>query len=374
MLALTGARIFDGEAWLERHAVVVENGVIRAVLAEAELGDRIERRHLGGGVLAPGFIDVQVNGGGGALLNADPTPATVARIAEAHRVYGTTGLLPTVITDAPDVLARAIAAVRVARHEAPAVLGIHIEGPFIDVARKGAHDASFIRAMTAQDVEMIAAADCGAVMLTLAPNRVAPSLIAALAKRGVVVSLGHADATCAEAQAALGAGARAFTHLYNAMSQLTGRAPGVVGAALADPESFVGIIADGHHVDDDALRVAFAAKPRDRVMLISDAMPTAAGGPDSFDLQGRRVMRRAGRLSLEDGTLAGSDLTMDAALRYCVQRLKIDLGQALVMASRNPAALLRRSHDLGQIAPGYLANLVHLGDDLRVIGTWVGGK
>ena len=374
MLALAGARIFDGEAWLDRHAVVVEGGVVRAVLTEAELGGGIARRQLGGGVLAPGFIDVQVNGGGDALLNADPTPATVRRIAEAHRAYGTTGLLPAVITDAPDVLARAIAAVRAARRETTAVLGIHIEGPFIDIARKGAHDARFIRAMTAQDVERIAAADCGAVMVTLAPNRVALSCIAALAERGVVVSLGHSDATRAEAQAALAAGARAFTHLYNAMSQLTGRAPGMVGAALADPESFVGIIADGHHVDDDALRVAFAAKPRDRMMLISDAMPTAAGGPDSFDLQGRRVTRQAGRLSLADGTLAGSDLTMDAALRYCVQRLKIDLGQALAMASRNPAALLRRSHDLGRIAPGYLANLVHLSDDLRVIGTWIGGE
>jgi N-acetylglucosamine-6-phosphate deacetylase len=188
-----------------------------------------------------------------------------------------------------------------------------------------------------------------------------------------MVSLGHSDATYAEARQALDAGARAVTHLYNAMSQMTGREPGLAGAALADAESYVGIIADGHHVHDAALKVAFAAKAPSRMMLITDAMPTAAGGPDSFELQGRTVTRSNGRLSLADGTLAGSDLTMDAAVRYCVEVLGLDLADVLRMASLNPASFLRRADELGRIAPGYLASMVLLGEDLQVKATWIDG-
>lgn len=374
-LALVGARIFDGEGFLDDHAVLIEGAYISAVIGRTDVPAGVTLRNLGGGTLAPGFIDVQVNGGGGALLNDDPSVDTVRRIATSHRAFGTTAMLPTVITDAPSVLIRAIAAVREARVQGvPGVLGIHIEGPFLDIARKGAHAARFIREMTAADIEQMATADCGTVMLTLAPNRVTPDLIRILSGRGVLVSLGHSDATYAEAQAALSAGARAFTHLYNAMSQMTGREPGMAGAALADHDSFVSVIADGHHVHDAALRVAFAAKPHDRMMLISDAMPPAAGGPDHFELQGRRVMRENGRLQLEDGTLAGSNLTMDVAVRYCVNVLGMGLEKALLLASANPASFLRMDHRLGRIAKGFLASLVHLDEDLRVRETWIEGK
>ena len=349
-LALTGARIFDGAAMREAHAIIVEGDRIRDVVLEARLGSGLERRRLAGGILAPGFIDVQVNGGGGALLNNDPNVDTVRRIALSHRKFGTTGLLPTVITDAPSILAKAIAAV------------------------KGAHAARFIREMNADDVETIASADCGAIMLTLAPNRVKPEFVGALAQRGVLLSLGHAEASLAEANLALKSGARAFTHLYNAMSQMTGREPGMVGAALADTASYIGIIADGHHVHDGALKVALAATPKSRMMLISDAMATAAGGPDRFELQGRTVWRKDGRLQLDDGTLAGSNLTMDEAVRYCVAHLGVGLEDALRMASLNPASFLRRDDELGRVAPGYLASLVHLSDDLRVLETWIDGK
>jgi N-acetylglucosamine-6-phosphate deacetylase len=373
--ALTGARVFDGDKIHDGLAAIVEGSRIKDVVTAGRIAAGVERRELSGGLLAPGFIDVQVNGGGGALLNDNPSAGAVERIAESHRKFGTTGLLPTVITDAPEITEQAIAAVRQARAAGvPGVLGIHIEGPFLDPARKGAHDARFIRPMTEADAARLVLADCGVVMLTLAPNKVTPELIGKLTAAGILVSLGHSEATAAEAQAALAAGARSFTHLFNAMSQMTGREPGMVGAALADAQSYCGLIADGHHVHDAAIKVALAAKPRDRMILVSDAMPTAAGGPDRFELQGRTVTRRNGRLQLEDGTLAGSNLTMDEAVRYCVQRLDVPLEDGLRMASRNPAAFLKLDRELGRIAPGYLASLVHLSDDLQVLQTWIDGK
>ena len=371
--ALTGARIFTGDRFLDDHAVVIAGDRIAQVVPRHAIG-ALRATDLGGGLLAPGFIDVQVNGGGGALLNDAPTLETVRTIAASHRKFGTVGLLPTVITDAPSVLAKAIEAVRSARQSnVPGILGIHIEGPFLDVERKGAHAVRFIREMTEDDVAWLEKLDCGAVMVTLAPNKVRPEQISRLAAHGVLVSLGHAEASYNEAMAALGSGARAFTHLFNAMSQMSGREPGMVGAALADHASYAGLIADGFHVHDAALKTAIAAKSRDRLMLITDAMPPAAGGPPGFDLQGRRATLENGRLQLEDGTLAGSNLTMDAAVRHCVQHLNVELADTLRMASLTPASFLRMDHLLGKIVPGHLASLVHLGDALEVRETWIEG-
>jgi N-acetylglucosamine-6-phosphate deacetylase len=374
MSTLVGARIFDGERFLDDRAIIIEGARIAAITHYANRPRGGEERDLGGGLVAPGFIDVQVNGGGGALLNEDPSAQTVARIAKAHRQFGATGSMPTLVTDAPEKMKAAIAAVREARRYLPGVLGIHLEGPFLDLKRKGAHEAKFIRDIEAADVETIAGADCGAVIVTIAPNRVRPEVVRVLVARGILVSLGHAEASYDEARAALAAGARAFTHLFNAMSPLHGRDPGMVGAALESQDSFVGVIADGHHVHPASLRIAFAAKRPDRFMLITDAMPPAAGGPDSFHLQGRQVTRADGCLRLEDGTLAGSVLTMDEAVRYSVRVVGLDLTHALAMASRIPAAFLRRDHDLGRISPGFLASLVHLDDDLQVKGTWIEGQ
>ena len=373
MIVLSGARIFDGENFLLEHAVVVEGERIAAIVPYAERPQGAAR-DLAGGLLAPGYIDVQVNGGGGVLFNEDPTPEAIARIAAAHRKHGTVGLLPTLVSDAPQVMTAAIAATREARRRTPATLGLHLEGPFLDPRRRGAHELKYIRDLAPGDVETIVDADCGAVMVTLAPNRVGAASIAELARRGVLVSLGHSEANYEEARAAIQAGARAFTHLFNAMSASVGREPGMVGAALDLADAFVGIIADGYHVHEANLRIALAAKRHDRFMLISDAMPPTAGGPDHFDLQGRRVTRANGCLRLEDGTLAGSVLTMDEAVRYVVNVVGVDLGDALAMASRVPATFLRRDNELGRIAPGHLASLVHLDDELRVLETWIEGR
>ena len=372
--ALTGARLFDGERFHDGMAVVIANGRIEKVVSQRELDGSIERTHLAGGVLATGFIDAQVNGGGGVLLNEKPSVATIRRMAEAYRIFGTTSLLPTVITDRTDIIREAAEAVAQARREnVPGVIGIHIEGPFLDPRRRGAHPPEHIRSMTPADIAWLKGLDCGIVLLTVAPSHVSPADIRELAQSGIIVSLGHSEATAVEANAALAAGARGFTHLYNAMSQLQNREPGMVGAALIDAASYCGLIADGHHVDPLALKVALAAKRKGHLFLVTDAMPPAAGGPPSFELQGRKVMARNGRLELADGTLAGSILTMDMALRYCVEKLGLDLAEALRMAALYPATFLRLERELGRIAPGYRANLVHLTDDLAVTATWIDG-
>ncbi len=374
VFALTGARVFDGENFQDGMAVVVEGPRISHCIPERELAAGVEKQKLAGGLLVPGFIDVQVNGGGGALLNHNPSADVVKTIAGSHHRFGTVGLLPTVITDAPEVTAAAISAVRAAREQGVAnVLGIHVEGPFLDPARKGAHDPQYIRGFSDDDIKSLANANCGTVMLTVAPNKVPPETIRKLVASGIRVSLGHAEANYSDVRAALDSGASSFTHLFNAMSQMTGREPGMVGTALADDRSFIGIIADGLHVHDISLKLALKATAHDRFMLVTDAMPPAAGGPDHFELQGRSVQRVNGRLQLDDGTLAGSNLTMDEAVRYCVNHLGVSLASALQMASRNPARFLGRS-DLGHIAPGALASLVHFDDNLNVIQTWVEGQ
>ncbi|QIG47652.1 N-acetylglucosamine-6-phosphate deacetylase [Nordella sp. HKS 07] len=373
--ALKGARLFDGDTIREGMAVVIDQEKIESILPAAKLTGDIPTLDLAGGLLAPGFVDAQVNGGGGVLLNEAPTVATIRRMAEAYRIYGTTSLLPTVITDRTDIIHQAADAVATARREnVPGVLGIHIEGPFLDPSRRGAHPPEYIRAITPDDVSWLTRLDCGIVLLTVSPSHVSPETIATLTRAGIIVSLGHSDATAPQAAAALAAGARGFTHLYNAMSQLQHREPGMVGAALADRASYCGIIADGHHVDPLALRVALAAKPRGHIFLVTDAMPPAAGGPARFKLQGREVEVRNGRLALSDGTLAGSVLTMDQALRYCVDILRLDLAEALRMASLYPSAFLGQDRVRGRIAPDYRADLVHLTDDLAVTTTWIDGK
>lgn len=374
MNVLYGARLFDGERMIDDAALVLDGAAVVALTPVAERPRGVAATDLGGGVLAPGLIDWQVNGGGGVLFNATPTVAAIAAIVAAHRKDGTTALLPTVITDAPATLEAALAAAAQAQASVPGALGVHAEGPFIDVRRKGAHPGAFIRAMTRADADALIAAKAGVMVVTLAPAAVSDDLVAHLAQAGVVVSLGHAEASAEEAQAAFRAGARAVTHLYNAMSQLGHRAPGLVGAALADRAVFCGLIADGHHLHPAAARAAFNARGADGIALISDAMPPAAGGPPTFELEGRRVTRVGTKLTLDDGTLAGAAITLMDAVRYAVRSLGIDLADALRMASLTPARLLRIDDRLGRLRPGHAADLVHIDDDLTVRGVWIAGR
>jgi N-acetylglucosamine-6-phosphate deacetylase len=374
MKVFHGARIFDGERLHDDCALVVEGESIQALVDLRDRPPGGEQLDLGGGILSPGFVDWQINGGGGVLFNAQPTVEGIAAIAAAHRRAGVTAFLPTVVTDAPHVLTQALAAAREARDRVPGALGIHVEGPFIDPKRKGVHLPEFIRPMEEEDLNALIAGRAGVMVVTLAPASVPLEFIRRLAKARIIVSLGHSDARAEEAQAVFDAGASAATHLYNAMSQLSSRAPGVVGATLSDPRIICGLIADGEHAHALAYRVALAAKGPGGIALVSDAMPPAAGGPDVFELQGRRMMRVGDKLVAEDGTLAGAAITMRDAVGYVVSVLKIPLADALMMATLTPARLLRVDDRIGQLKPGHRADLVHLSADLQVAEVWTGGR
>jgi len=375
IFALAGTRIFTGERIVDRHAVLVDGATIVALMPRADVPADMPVESLAGGILAPGFIDSQVNGGGSVLFNASPDPVSLARLAAAHARHGSTALLPTFITDRPEGMRAAIQAARRAiAGKVAGVAGIHLEGPFLSTARKGAHDPALIRPITDADVDLVL--DCGieTVLLTVAPENAPPRLISRLTAGGVIVSLGHSDASYDVVMAAADAGARGVTHLFNAMSQLQHRAPGVVGAALDHGGLWGGIIADGHHVHPAALSIALRAKRGPgRLFLVTDAMPTAGDANDVFYLNGRKVTRRDGALTLEDGRLAGSDLTMDRAVSYAVRELGMALDEALRMASLYPAQFLRLDARQGRIAAGCLADLVHLDDQLMARKVWIQG-
>lgn len=374
---LRNARILAGDDFRDDLAVVIESGRITALVSDAApmLGQADEQVDLGGGWLLPGFIDAQVNGGGGVLFNNSPDVATLRTLAQAHRRFGTTGLLPTLISDDVQVMRAAIAATRQAISEGvPGVLGIHLEGPYIAPARKGTHDANKFRVPDAAEIALAASLDNGVTLLTLAPERVPLESIRALVERGVVVAAGHTAASYEEARAGLEAGIRGFTHLYNAMSPLTGREPGAVGAALEDRVSWVGIIADGVHVHPASLRVALATKPRGKVMLVTDAMPPVGAQDPSYELYGEVITAVDGVVRNAAGSLAGSALDMATAVRNSVQLLGVSLAEAARMASTYPAQFLNLDDRYGHIAEGHHADLVLLDDALQVRSTWIAGQ
>lgn len=374
---LSGAAIFDGAQLHEDKALVVGSGLVEAIVPTGETGPG-ERISLPGGVLAPGFIDLQVNGGGGILLNDAPNLAGIRRIVAAHGRLGTTGLLPTLITDRPEVT-RAAAAAGIAAADAgvPGFLGLHLEGPHLDPRRKGAHDPALIRPMGAADLGLLldAAKRLPVLLVTVAPESVTLEQVAALAAAGVIVSLGHSDTSAEGATRAFAAGARMATHLFNAMSQLQGREPGLVGAALGTAGVRAGLIADGIHASPLSMRLALAAREApESIFLVTDAMAVAGTDLEGFELNGRRILRRDGRLTLADGTLAGADIDFPGAIRVLTGKVGLDLAEALALATSAPAAAIGQGDRLGRLAPGLPADFVHLDDGLRLRGTWRAGE
>jgi N-acetylglucosamine-6-phosphate deacetylase len=372
--ALVNANVLVGRKLVGGQAVIVDAGRIASVAPEEEVPAGCEILDLGGYMLVPGFIDTQVNGGGDRLFNDDPSVETIAAIGRAHRRFGTTGFLPTLISDDAAKIAAAIDAVRMAiATGVPGVLGVHVEGPFLNPAKKGIHDATKLRPISNSDIELLTRRSGGKTMVTLAPEAVPADAIRRLSAAGAIVSAGHTQASADQIFEALRNGLRGFTHLFNAMSQLTAREPGVVGAALYDENSWCGIIVDGHHVDSRVLKIALRATPRRRFMLVTDAMPSV-GGRKSFILNGQQISAGGGKCVNPQGTLAGSDLDMASAVRNAVATLGLDMVDALAMASANPAAFLGLEDELGRIAPGYRANLVLLDSALNVIDSWIDGE
>lgn len=378
VLALAGARIFDGEDWHENAALVLRGDSVEGIVGREAVPDGAEEIDLDGGILAPGFVDLQVNGGGGVMLNDRPDVASIETICRAHAPFGTTALLPTLITDTREVTAAAVAAgAEAARLAVPGFLGLHLEGPHLSLARKGAHDPALIRPMEDDDEAAILAARkrLPALLVTVAPESVTPERIARLARAGVTVSLGHSDVGFAQAQEAAAAGASMVTHLFNAMSQLTNREPGMVGAALDIATLSAGLIADGIHVHPATIAAALRGKRGPgRIFLVTDAMATIGTDMTSFTLNGRTIRREGGRLTLEDGTLAGADLDMISAVRFMHETIGLPLGEALRMASLYPAESLGLSQRYGSFVKGARADIVHLSEQVEVRSVWIGGR
>lgn len=360
-----GASIFDGTRLHHGAALNVSYGHVRGI--GPATGDPVP---LPAGILAPGFLDLQVNGAGGIAVDGNTTPESLASICATQATLGATGCLPTLITDTPDATAKVIAAgIEAARRKTPGFLGLHLEGPHLDPRRKGAHDPALIRPMTEADLAQLvyAAQHLPALMVTVAPESATPAQVATLRAAGAIVSLGHSDCTAATA---LAAGADCATHLFNAMSQLGNREPGLVGAVLSSG-LYAGLIADGIHVDPITLRIALAAKP-DRIFLVSDCMALAGTDLTEMTLGNRRILRRGGKLTLADGTLAGADLTIPRALQVLAQT-GIPPERALSMATTIPAHLLNRP-DLGHLQSGAQADMVHLSADFALTRVWRGGR
>lgn len=372
-VALVNGQVLT-DAQFEPVTVVIEGDRIIAVGRDIDLATTTAQVDLEGDFLLPGFLDTQVNGGGGLLFNDAPTVETIATIGAAHRRYGVTGFLPTLISDDLAKVVCAIEAVDQAIETGvPGVLGIHIEGPFLSERRKGVHDASKFRTLDEAALTLLTSSRRGRTLVTLAPETTTPEMIGRLAGAGVTVAAGHTNATYERLIEALGAGVTGFTHLFNAMSPLANREPGAVGAALDHQDSWCGVIIDGRHIHPAALRIAFRAKRHDRFMLVTDAMPSVGMVDKNVTIQGRPIRVVNGVCVDENGTLAGSDLDMASAVRNAVELTGLDLADAAAMASTNPAAFLGLGKELGRIAPGYRANLTLLDRGLKATRTWIDG-
>jgi len=366
--AFIAEKIFDGFEWHERSALVVTDGKVEGLIA-ADSPTDAERVPVDG-IIVPGFIDLQVNGGGGALLNATPTLEAIRTICSAFAQFGTTACLPTLITDTPDAQDRAIAAGIEAKTAVPGFLGLHLEGPHLSIARKGAHDPNLIRPMLESDIERLlnAKAELPNLLVTVAAETVGPEQISRLAAAGIVVSIGHSESTYAQVKAAAAAGASMVTHLFNAQSQIGNREPGVVGAALDIGTLSAGLIADGIHVHPTSIGIALSAKqgPK-KIFIVTDAMSPTGTDMPSFELTGRTVYRKNGALRLADGTLAGADLTMIGAVNYLVSTVGVPLDEVLRMASFYPAQSMGIEAEYGHLQRGARGDFTVLAPDATTV-------
>ncbi|MGI9506441.1 MAG: N-acetylglucosamine-6-phosphate deacetylase [Geminicoccaceae bacterium] len=378
LIAYRGASIFDGERRYEDHALIVQGARVHSIVPDANRPHTAENIDLDGGTLAPGYVDLQVNGGDGIMFNDDPSVGTLRRMVDAHARLGATSILPTLITDTPDRTHAAIAAVHQAIAEnVPGIIGLHLEGPHLSILRKGAHDPDLIRPMNAGDLAVLvdAAKQLPCLKITVAPEVVTQDQIRTLNEAGAVVSLGHSNADFNTCALAVKAGASCVTHLFNAMSQIGNREPGLVGAALGLGAVSAGLIADGIHVHPQTIATALRAKAGPgRLFLVSDSMATAGSDITGFTLNGRPIRRGNGHLTLEDGTLAGADLDLTTAIRVLTKDVDHGFVDALRMATSLPARVIRQPHAVGRLATGMPADMIRLSETTQLIDVWRAGR
>jgi len=374
--ALVNGRVFDGQGVHTGLAVLLEDGRISGLVPEIEIPASVSQQHdLQGHMLAPGLIDIQVNGGGGVMFNDAPTLETIRTMGEAHRRFGTTGFLPTLISTDFETMQRAIEAVRQAIAAAvPGVLGIHLEGPYLNPGMRGIHHAERFRQIDEAAFELLTSLPEACTLVTLAPECTSPGMIARLTQRGVLVFGGHSAATYQQTREAFGAGMRGVTHLFNAMSQFESRVPGMVGAALEDRHSWCGLIADGQHVHPAAFAIAVAAKRKGYSLLVTDAMATVGSASKAFNYDGAVIEVVDGACRLVSGALAGSDLDMITAVRNAARFAGLNPSEALRMASCYPAQALGLENQLGFIRAGYRASFIEIDEDLNLYRSWIDGE
>ncbi|MCW8092316.1 N-acetylglucosamine-6-phosphate deacetylase [Alteromonas sp. ASW11-130] len=362
-------QLFDGQTLHHNCVLTTESGRVKSIENNLSFtGDAFD------GIICPGFIDTQVNGGGGFMLNHDPSRKAVDGIAKAHQQFGTTALLPTLITDRQDkmlVAADTIAAAIAGNHQS--VIGVHFEGPHLSTAKRGIHSSDSIRKINDNDIDMYLRNDLGKVMLTIAPESLSPDIIKELSEKGVFISLGHSNADVDTVIAAIDAGATAFTHLFNAMSGLKAREPGMIGAALIHQHAYVGLIADMHHVHPANCLLAANCIGADRLMLVTDAMAHVGSAMQNMKWENTVITRYGEKLLTEEGTFAGSCLDMANAVKNMVNQVGIELGEVLKMATSTPAQFLNLT-GRGVLKPGCRADFVHLDHNLSVRQCWVGGQ
>ena len=374
VLAFHGGSIAGPDGWVEGQALIVACGIIQGFVNLDQIPLDARQVDLDGDILAAGFIDIQVNGGGGVLFNDDPSVEAITKIGKAHAAFGTTGVFPTLISDSLDKIKTAIAAVDAAIAQGvPGVLGIHLEGPFLNVAKKGVHDASTFRVLDDNAIALLTSLKNGKTLITLAPETAPSGAIAKLVARGAVVFAGHSDATFEQVEGAKDDGLTGFTHIFNAMSQLGSRTPGVVGSALRGPDTFAGLIADGVHVHASNMELVAELMGKDHTILVTDAMPTVGSDQDYFELSDQIIVARGDTCYTDAGVLAGSNLNMAQAVVNMTDLTGVDQLDALAMASDTPARAMGLGATHGRIEVGFCADLVRLDDAGRVRGVWMKG-
>ena len=372
--AITGAKIFSDHKLLDNKALLIDGENIIGIVAKNDIPDNIKIQQLNGGILSPGFIDLQVNGGGGKLFNNSSDKESLDEIIKAHQHFGTTSIMPTVISDSLNVLQRCTSTIANEINNNKSLLGVHIEGPFFNVKYRGVHQKQYINTINNDYLNLFESLQGFPVMLTLAPECISIKQLKHLKSLGFKILAGHTDASYDQLEEAIKYGLDGFTHLFNAMGQISAREPGVVGSALNFNNTAASIIVDLHHVHPSLIEMSYKQKPKGKLFFVSDSMATINHGEPSFELYDEVVSESNGRLINSEGKLAGSSITQIDAIKNAYTSCNIPLSDAIAMATSYPAEYLGVDDYLGSLKANYRADLAHFDIDFNVKNVWVAGK